>query len=178
MDYTATFCSIIANANQSKPKKSSHLKEWLGIEISQSQSIRFGKYLETFFNTLIGEYSLIQPGTEFRVTYNNEEHQLDILAKIDDTIFTRELKANLDLDRGKKRDVLRREEAITSALEEMYNLPVDSRVFCPFITTQKVSGLGLVEGLEDFISTFKLNITPKEFNDLGKSEQLHRLLLK
>ena len=62
MNYTTTLCDIVANSNPNKGKKSSHLKEWLGINISQSQSIRFGYYLETFFNQLIGANSLIKPG--------------------------------------------------------------------------------------------------------------------
>ena len=37
-------------------------------------------------------------------------HQVDLLLRKDGVIYHREIKRNLDLDRGKKRDVLLREK--------------------------------------------------------------------
>lgn len=171
---TELLCSIIAKSNQGKARKSSLLKEWLGRDISQSQSIRFGNYLEQFFNALIPD-SLIGDD-EYRVTYNGEQHQVDILAIIDGVVYTREMKLNVDMDRGKKRDVLSREHAITKALEEQFGLPVNNKVMCPFfINNTKVSGLGEVEGLTEFLKTFKIDITVEEFINMGKCNELHRL---
>jgi hypothetical protein len=174
MDKTPLLCSIIANSNQSKGRKSSLLKEWLGRDISQSLSIRFGYYLEQFFNALIPD-SLIGDN-EFRVVYNGEQHQVDVLAIIDGVVVTREVKLNVEMDRGKKRDVLSREHAITKALEEQFGLPVDNKVMCPFfINNTKVSGLGEVEGLTEFLKTFKIDMTVEQFIEMGKSNELHRL---
>lgn len=150
------------------------MKEWLGRDISQSLSIRFGYYLEQFFNALIPD-SLIGDN-EFRVVYNGEQHQVDVLAIIDGVVVTREVKLNVEMDRGKKRDVLSREHAITKALEEQFGLPVDNKVMCPFfINNTKVSGLGEVEGLTEFLKTFKIDMTVEQFIEMGKSNELHRL---
>lgn len=114
---------------------------------------------------------------EFRVTYNGEQHQVDVLAIIDGVVVTREVKLNVEMDRGKKRDVLSREHAITKALEEQFGLPVDNKVMCPFfINNTKVSGLGEVEGLTEFLKTFKIDMTVEQFMAMGKSDELHTVI--
>ena len=45
-----------------------------------------------------------------RYSYKEEFHQVDLLLAKDEVIYHREIKCNLDLDRGKKRDVLYRED--------------------------------------------------------------------
>ena len=91
----------------------------------------------------------------------------------------RELKCNLDLDRGKKRDVRTREHIILTGLRKKFDEPIDACVFCPFLqTSREVSGLGIVEGLHRFITRFNLDITIEEFKSLGRDEQILRELLK
>ena len=167
-------------------KKSSLIKQWLGIDISQSLSIRIGNYLEEFFVQLVDDISIL-PDLQLRdgqrvIERDGEYHQVDLLVRIDDTIYHREIKCNLDLDRGKKRDVIYREECIVAALQEKYldsDIDIDSGVFCPFLdTSREVSGLGKVEGLAEFIDTFNVDLTVDEFKELGRNEQIHRTLLK
>ena len=184
MNLECTFAQIITNRTTSKPKQSSHIQEWLGTpDVPHYLSIRIGNYLEALFNTLLAELSILSElplkGKQRIITYNNEDHQVDIVARIGSAIYHRELKANTNLDRGKKRDVLRREQSIAKALADRYpGCVIDSCVFCPFFdTSREVSGLGKVEGLADFIDTFGLNISIEEFISLGKSEQIHKLLL-
>ena len=178
------FAQILINKPIRKPKKSSLIKEWLGTkDVPHYLSIRLGNYLELLFNTILGPSNILNDLSIVRkqsvLRYNSEEHQVDILARINNTIYHRELKTNTDLDRGKKRDTRRREKAIYAALVEKYpDCQIDSCVFCPFIdTSRQISGLGKVEGLADFITTFNLDITIEEFKALGKLEKIHNLLL-
>ena len=184
MQLTDVFADILTSAPITKGRQSSHIQQWLGTTaVPQSLSIKIGTYLERLFNQLLGDYSILNELPLVRqnhvIYYDDEEHQVDILARIGDTIYHREMKANTDLDRGKKRDTLRREQAIVNALKDRYpGTVINSCVFCPFFTTSReVSGLGTVEGLAEFIYTFNLDITVQDFKDVGKSEQIHKLLL-
>jgi hypothetical protein len=171
--------SVIEECRKSegKPKLSSRIKQWLGRDIPQSLSIRIGNYIEAFFAELTKTYSILDE-LEVRngqrgIVYDNQFHQVDLLLRINNVIYHREIKCNLDLDRGKKRDVIYRETCIVSALEQKYQLPVDSCVFSPFIdTSQDVS-----EGLTEFIDNFNVAMTLDEFKQLGRNEQIHRALL-
>lgn len=184
MNLETTFAQIIESKPYKKAKSSSLIQPWLGVtELSQSLSIKIGNYLEELFNCLLGDLNIIsqlpQKGKQYICTYEGEDHQVDLLARVNNVIYHRELKCNTDLDRGKKRDVRRREESIFNALHELYpKWTISSCVFCPFLdTSQEISGLGRVEGLADFIDTFSLNFTVEDFKALGKSEQIHKLLL-
>jgi len=184
LNLETTFAQILTNRTISKPRQSSLIQQWLGTpDVPQYLSIRIGNYLEELFNTILGELSILSElplkGKQRIITYNNEDHQVDIVARIGPVIYHRELKANTDLDRGKKRDVLRREQSIAKALADRYpGCVIDSCVFCPFFdTSRQVSGLGRVEGLADFIDTFSLKISVEQFKALGKAEQIHTLLL-
>ena len=184
MNLETTFAQILTDKTISKPRQSSLIKQWLGTpDVPQYLSVRLGNYLEELFNAILGDLSILSElpskGKQRIITFAGETHQVDILARIDNVIYHRELKANTDLDRGKKRDVLRREQSIFAALTEKYpQCVIDSCVFCPFFdTSRQVSGLGRVEGLADFINTFNLDISVDQFKALGKSEQIHTLLL-
>ena len=186
MSNVSLLTAVINHKRKSeKPaKKSSLIKQWLGIDISQSLSIRIGNYLEEFFVQLVDDISILSD-LELRdgqrvIQRDGEYHQVDLLVRINDTIYHREIKCNLDLDRGKKRDVIYREECIVAALQSKYSgCDIDSAVFCPFLNTpREVSGLGKVEGLAEFIDTFNVDLTVDEFKELGRNEQIHRTLLK
>ena len=116
MNITDTFTQILLEEMNGKTaKKSSLIQEWLGTtHVSQSVSIRVGNYLETFFCKVMGDYNkldmLPRKGRNNIITVDGEDHQVDLLGQIeDDVLITREMKCNLDLDRGKTRDTLRRE---------------------------------------------------------------------
>ena len=143
--------------------------------------IRIGNYLESFFNAIIPSNAL-----ELLDTYNStygiwvddEFHQIDHFIRTDNGLYMRELKCNLDLDRGKKRDVRTREQTIVTALRIKFDEPVNACVFCPFLlNSRKISGLGTVEGLVEFIDNFGLSLTTDEFISLGRDEQILRELL-
>ena len=175
---------IIRNRRKTEkpPRLSSPIKQWLGRDIPQSLSIRIGNYIEDFFVQLTGWYGILhelqKQGGQYVIAFNEEFHQVDLLLAKDEVIYHREIKCNLDLDRGKKRDVLYREDCIVEALIAKYEAPIDSAVFCPFLdTSREVSGLGKVEGLTEFIDNFDVNLTVEEFKELGRDEQIHRALL-
>ena len=140
MSIVSLLTAVITHKRKSeKPaKKSSLIKQWLGTDVSQSLSIRIGNYLEDFFNQLVVDISILSD-LELRdgqrvIKRDSEYHQVDLLVQIDDTIYHREIKCNLDLDRGKKRDVIYREECIVAALQCKYSgFDIDSAVFCPFL---------------------------------------------
>ena len=168
--------------NESKPRLSSPIKQWLGTDIPQSLSIRIGNYIEDFFTELTSSYGildeLVLKNGQRLISWNNSWHQVDLLLAKDEVIYHREIKCNLDLDRGKKRDVLHREQCINMALVAKYEAPIDSCVFCPFLdTSREISGLGRVEGLAEFIDNFDVDLTVEEFKELGRNEQIHRALL-
>lgn len=106
MNLETTFAQILTNKTISKPKQSSHIQEWLGTpNVPQYLSIRIGNYLEELFNIILGELSILSElplkGKQRIITYDNEDHQVDIVARIGSVIYHRELKTNTDLDRGK-----------------------------------------------------------------------------
>ena len=167
---------------ESKPRLSSPIKQWLGRDIPQSLCIRIGNYIEDFFVELTTGCGILKDldlrNGQYGLIYKDEFHQVDLLLAKDEVIYHREIKCNLDLDRGKKRDVLYREDCIVEALIAKYEAPIDSAVFCPFIDTSRdVSGLGRVEGLTEFIDNFDVDLTVEEFKELGRNEQIHRALL-
>ena len=185
MNITDTFTQILLEEMNGKTaKKSSLIQEWLGTtHVSQSVSIRVGNYLETFFCKVMGDYNkldmLPRKGRNNIITVDGEDHQVDLLGQIeDDVLITREMKCNLDLDRGKTRDTLRREEQIERGLEEQFDVSVDGGIFCPFYygAIRKDSKFGMVFGMRWFINTFELDFTVEDFQNIGKSEELHKLL--
>ena len=185
MNITDIFVSILKEEMNSKtPKKSSLIQEWLGTKsVPQSVSIRVGNYLETFFTQMMGDYNCLDKlnlvGRNYIITVDNEDHQVDILGNVDGVLVTREMKCNLDLDRGKTRDTLHREEQIERGLEEQFGVNVDGGVFCPFFygDIKKDGKFGMVFGLQWFIDTFKCDFTVEDFIRMGKSEEVHSLLL-
>lgn len=173
---------IQSRKTTTKPRKSSLIQQWLGTHIPQSASIRIGYYIEDLFVKLLGEKSILNELTLKGKTYNiivdGVTHQVDLLARINGQLFHREIKCNVDLDNGKSRDVLFREECIIKGLSDKYNTVINSSVFCPFLeSSQHISRLGNVEGLNDFIKTFQLDISVEDFISLGRSEQIHAALL-
>lgn len=162
---------------------SSPIKQWLGRDIPQSLSVRLGNYIEDFFVELTSTDGLLSSldrvSGKYGVSYNNQFHQIDLLVDGESVVYHREIKCNLDLDRGKKRDTLQRELDICEGLHQMFEVPIDSAIFCPFLdTSREISGLGTVEGLTEFIDTFGVNLTVEEFKELGRDEQIHRALFE
>ena len=153
----------------------------MGQDIPQSLCIRIGNYLESFFNELIPNNALElldKHNGMYGIWVDDEFHQIDHFIRTDGGLHMRELKCNLDLDRGKKRDVRTREHTIVTALRIKFDEPVDACVFCPFLKiSREVSGLGIVEGLHRFITRFNLDLSVEEFMALGRNEQILRELL-
>ena len=185
MDLTALFIQVVQeDLNSKDPKKSSLIKEWLGKNsVPQSISIRIGNWMETFLVKCLGDKNkldlLKKKGRNMIITVDGEDHQIDLLGQMEDgVLITREVKCNLDLDRGKTRDTLRREEQIERGLEEQFDVSVDGGIFCPFYYgTVKADGkFGMVFGMQWFIDTFQLDFTVEDFQKIGKSEELHKLL--
>lgn len=180
-----TFVNIINDCrkNETRPKVSSKIKQWLGIDISQSLCIRVGNYLEYYFRQITDTNSdllqLHKHEGDYGIWHEDEFHQIDFIKITPNCIYHREVKTNTDLDRGKKRDTLLRETAIVKALANKFNRTINSSIFCPFlINSQVISGLGTVEGLTEFISTFSVKLTVDEFMQLGQSKQVHTALLR
>jgi len=185
MNITETFTQIILEKNTYKTsKKSSLIQDWLGTaNVPQSVSIRVGNYLETFFCRVILDKNkldiLTLKGHNNVINVDGEDHQVDLLAQIEDKVLiTREIKCNLDLDRGKTRDTLRREEQIERGLQEQFDCDVDGGIFCPFFygTVKKDGKFGIVFGLQWFIDTFEVDFTIEDFQEMGKSKEIHKLL--
>lgn len=168
----------IATTRKTSVKKSSLIHDWLGFKCSQSASIRIGNYIEQLINERVSDnvkWMLDDNGT---IIVDGKQHQVDhLLVDTDNTIWHLEAKCNLDLDRGKKRDVSFRETVITDALSKLTGQAVKSCVFCPLIEDSKqTSGLGYVMGMKEFISKFNPTFTLSEFNQLGKDPAIHSVL--
>ena len=166
--------------DSSEPRLTSPIKQWLGRECSQSISVRMGNFIEEYFNQLMPNNireDLTLHNSQWCIQWDDEWHQVDLLSRRGNRIYHRELKCNLTLGHGPKRDVRRREKAIVSALEHKYKLQVDSSVFCPFIPRSRfVSNLGMIEGLQDFIEQFDIKLTVDEFQQLGSDSNVHGVL--
>lgn len=186
MSNVELFISIVdARKRQYKPRQSSLIKPWLGIEnVTQSLSVRIGYIIEDFFNKLIGDKNLRDELPLIRkkrmlVDTEGNAHQIDLLGLNKGVVYHRELKCNPDLDNGKRRDTSGRDQIIITTLQQKYLQPINSCIFCPFFdTSQELPGLGKVEGLTEFIDNFDLDLTVEEFKQLGRNEQIHRALLK
>ena len=168
----------IATAKRRPAKKSSLIHEWLGFKCSQSTSIRIGNYVEELINKLTpGNIKCVLEDNN-TIVYNNQVHQIDHLIQDDDgNIWHLEAKSNIDLDRGKKRDVVMREQLITEALTKLIGQPVKSCVLCPFLEDSKdTTDLGYIMGMKEFISKFRPEFTLSEFNQLGKNPAIHSVL--
>lgn len=169
-------------------KKSSLIAPWLGIERTPpGLSQRVGNYLEDLFALDQGDQNKLsmtdyKTGRNFMITHKGQNHQIDMLAipsdwEVSKKFLHREMKTNSDLDRGKKRDTLLREEAICEWMKEK-GWTYDSGIFCPFFygKGKNVSGLGWVDGLEWYIEIFKPDWTVQDFKDLGRDSEVHRAL--
>ena len=135
MNITDIFTQILLeDTNKKVAKKSSLIQDWLGTtQVSQSVSIRVGNYLETFFCKVMGDKNKLDflplKGRNNIITVDGEDHQVDLLGQVEDgVLITREMKCNLDLDRGKTRDTIRREEQIERGLEEQFDVSVDGGI--------------------------------------------------
>tara|TARA_R100000278_G_C5442378_1_gene154170 strand:- start:162 stop:725 length:564 start_codon:yes stop_codon:yes gene_type:complete len=185
MDITSLFIEVVQeDMNSKSAKKSSLIKEWLTKDaVPQSILIRCGNWMETFLVKCLGDKNkldlLKKKGRNMIITVDGEDHQIDLLGQMEDgVLITREIKCNLDLDRGKTRDTLRREEQIERGLEEQFDVSVDGGIFCPFYygTIKKDGKFGMIFGMQWFIDTFELDFTVEDFQKIGKSEKLHKLL--
>lgn len=171
-------------------RQSSLIAPWLGIKRTPAGfSQRVGNYLEDLLALDLGEKNKLiltdyKIGRNSMITHNGSNHQIDLLAipsnwevyKIN-LIIHREIKTNIEVDAGKKRDILFREEQIKQWLESN-GFEYNSGIFCPFFYDKgkKVSGLGWVDGMEWYVETFNPGWTVQDFKDLGRDPEVHRAL--
>ena len=171
-------------------RQSSLIAPWLGIKRTPAGfSQRVGNYLEDLLALDLGEKNKLiltdyKRGRNSMITHNGSNHQIDLLAipsnwevyKIN-LIIHREIKSNIEVDAGKKRDILFREEQIKQWLESK-GFEYNSGIFCPFFYDKgkKVSGLGWVDGMEWYVETFKPGWNVQDFKDLGRDPDVHRAL--
>ena len=186
MTIVENFIDVVRTYDVKKPaRKSSLIAPWLGIDRTPSgMSQRIGNYLEGFFALDMGNQNKLpltdyKKNRDYMITQNGEDHQVDMLAMPNAweewlKYVHRELKTNTDLDRGKKRDTCRREEAITSWMDEK-GWEYDSGVFCPFFYNKgkKVAGLGWVDGIDWYIETFQPTWTKEDFIAMGRNPLVH-----
>lgn len=185
------FFTVVATYDTKKEaRQSSLIAPWLGIPRTPAGlSQRVGNYIEDLFALDMGEQNKLlmtdfKKGRNFMITHNGSNHQIDMLAIPSDweefkigLILHREIKSSTDLDNGKKRDTLKREEAIKAWLQSK-GWEYDSGIFCPFFYDKgkNVSGLGWVDGLEWYVETFKPSWIVQDFKNLGRDPEVHRAL--
>ena len=180
------FITVLESYNTKKEaRQSSLIAPWLGIKRTPAgMSQRVGNYLEDLFALDMGKQNKLlltefKKGRNFMITHEGSNHQIDMFAMPSDweKYLHREMKTNTDLDNGKKRDTLAREDAICAWIESQ-GWEYDSGIFCPFFYDKgkNVSGLGWVDGLQWYIDTFKPSWTVQDFKDLGRDPDIHRKL--
>jgi len=183
------FHAVLATYDTKKEaRQSSLIAPWLGIKRTPAGfSQRIGNYIEDLFALDMGEQNKLlmtdfKKGKKFMITHNGSNHQIDMLAipsawEIWKRFLHREIKSSTDLDNGKKRDTLAREEAIKEWMRSQ-GWEFDSGIFCPFFYDKgrHVSGLGWVDGLQWYIDTFNPSWTVQDFKDLGRDPDIHRAL--
>jgi len=166
-------------------RQSSLIAPWLTIDRTPAGlSQRIGNIVEDILALSTGEQNRLimtdyKRGRNFMITHGGSNHQIDLLSMPAgwDKYVHREIKSNTDLDAGKKRDTLKREESICAWMESK-GWEYDSGILCPFFFDKgrHVSGLGWVDGLEWYVETFKPDWTVQDFIDLGADPDFHRLL--
>ena len=166
--------------DSAEPRLTSPIKQWLGRDCSQSICVRMGNFIEEYFNQLLPHNlreDLTLHNAQWCVYWDDDWHQVDLLCRAHGIIYHRELKCNLTLGHGPKRDIRRREQAIVAALEDKYKLQVNSAVFCPFLPRSRfVAQLGMIEGLQEFIDTFDIDLTVDQFQQLGSDREVQYAL--
>lgn len=166
-------------------RQSSLIAPWLTIDRTPAGlSQRIGYIVEDFCALDMGDQNKLiltdyTRGRNFMIRHEGSNHQLDLLSIPTgwDKYVHREIKSNTDLDAGKKRDTLKREESICAWMESK-GWAYDSGIFCPFFFNKgkHVSGLGWVDGLEWYVETFKPDWTVQDFINLGADPDFHRAL--
>lgn len=186
-----TLCNLVIEQQVKTARKSSKIKEWLGREISQSGVIKLGNILENLFNSYLIHnkksmlHTLQKCASGHCITdKEGNTHQVDIYALLDDgTYVTLEMKCNLDLDRGKKRDVMNRERAIFNTLSDaLGDVDIISGIFNPFFYEEQPKRLNwegenvYLYGLPWLIENLELPFSVEDFQELGKSTNLKECL--
>lgn len=190
------FISVLTDKKKNKKpaKPSSKIWPWLGLpapEIQyQSISVTMGYLVEDLHNKLIDTLNvsllskLHKKGKAFGVyAFNPQEekvvfNQLDHLFLINDIVYLRESKLNLDLDNGKSRDTVSRDGPIVKEIKKLLNINfIDAAILHPFSGHSfQHSQLGLVEGISDFYSLLDLNLTIDDFIWIGSHPEVKNLV--
>lgn len=169
-----------------KEKDVSRIKMWLGHDVTNSVSIKVGGIIENIFKKALGDAWCMDllDATKKRGRYFIKGHEIDLCACIGNTLIVREMKTNLNLDSGKKRDMNIREKSIVDALKDLGLGDVDANgLFNPFFMgySKPDSSFGTVYGLTWFINTFKDysdldDLNCEDFIQYGRSDELFNML--
>lgn len=112
---------VINGIHKSRPKLQYGIKEFLGnTNISQSQSIRFGNYLEKYLQEAIINSPNITDLNINNVVVGGKKIQMDIRFLYKDKVYYYELKTNLNLDTEKSSKTIEKINLVKEKLSELY----------------------------------------------------------
>ena len=182
--YIDLYVSILSLSLDNEKRNSSLINSFYDISSnsSQSLSIKTGNVIEKFFNQVIEESTVVtQLLKELDFKKNNYyigEHQIDLLFMLDNIIYHREIKTNLELDNGKKRDIINREKEIITLLSNKYpSYTVNSGILNPLLASDhKEAKLGTINSVSWICNIIQAPFTPEEFLLLGKHIKIQTLL--
>ena len=182
--YVDLYFSILSTSLDNEKRSSSLIDSFYDIPPNNSQSLRIktGNIIEKFFNQVIEESIIVtQLLKELDFKKNNHyigEHQVDLLFLLDNVIYHREMKTNLDLDSGKKRDILNRQEEIAILLSNKYpNYTINSGILNPLEPSDYKEGkLGTINGISWICDIIQAPFTPEEFLLLARHSKIQTIL--
>jgi len=182
--YVDLYFSILSTSLDNEKRNSSLINSFYDISSnsSQSLSIKTGNVIEKFFNQVIEESTIVtQLLKELNFKKNNYyigEHQVDLLFLLDNVVYHREIKTNLDLDNGKKRDIINREKEIVILLSNKYpNYTINSGILNPLLVSDHKEGkLGTINGINWICDIIQAPFTSEEFLLLGRHSKIQTIL--
>lgn len=163
---------------QDKSDESFNIKKLLGVNLTQSQSIKFGNTFQNIIKdiaTSVGAEVLTQ---QFADVYgvgdtksNKGQKDVDIWFKLNNKMYYFEAKTNLDLDSEKSKATDSKVEAISSWMKTNYpEYEVVSGVLSCWYT--KETGLPVkvknVVYMEDFFKLLDIEFSKEEYYNLMK----------
>jgi len=155
---------------KSKPQTHKNISTLLGVNLTQSQKIRFGKSVfEPFVKNIITSVGGNVCDVHMIVMPNGKKKDVDLFFEYDGTFYYFEIKCNLNLDSEKSKVTDQKIIEITNKLSEKYDNIVSGCLTCWFDSENVVNKLKTkIYHMKDFFDIFNLDIEKDEYYDTFK----------
>jgi len=162
----------IDNMNHIPKKKNKNLGDLLGKQITQSQSVKFGKIFESFIKNILIQLDInVFNVNLIEMNIEKNKKDVDLLFELGDTIYYFELKCNLNLDSEKFKVTDDKIQKIKYQLHQQYNKPVEGYCMtCWYDDSNIVNKLkSQIFFMKDFFELINLDISEETYYNTLKN---------